>query len=103
MRLATELNVKVTINTYSKRDISWDDIGKAIADPNKGVFFHELYKNQWGHWDYCVSVCPINIYMANSLQSRVIGYPRATIESWFKGITSDDSIYIVKKALKNDL
>ncbi|MBZ2167027.1 hypothetical protein [Methanobacterium spitsbergense] len=52
---------------------------------------------KWGHWDYCVSVCAKNIYMANSLQGKVIGYLKSVMESWFNGITSDDSIYIVSR------
>jgi len=97
MALADKYKVKIKIETYNKKDISWDDIGVAVARADKAVFYHELYKNKWGHWDYCVSVCPKNIYMANSLQGVVIGYPKATMESWFSGITSDDSVYIVSR------
>lgn len=88
---------EVTIETYPFKSIGWEKIGQAVANPNIAVFFHELYQNKWGHYDYCVSVCPKNIYMANSLQGKVIGYPRATMESWFKGIVSDNSVYLIKK------
>lgn len=97
MRLADKYKVKIKIETFSKKDISWEEIGIAVGRADKAVFFHELYKNKWGHWDYCVSVCPINIYMANSLQGKVIGYSKPTMESWFSGITSDDSVYIVSR------
>jgi hypothetical protein len=97
MALADKYKVKIKIETFSKKDISWDDIGVAIGRADKGVFFHELYKDTWGHWDYCVSVCNRNIYMANSLQGQVIGYLKATMESWFNGITSDNSVYIVSR------
>ncbi|MBZ2166278.1 hypothetical protein [Methanobacterium spitsbergense] len=95
-KLAAATKVKVQIVTYSKKDISWDEIAKAAGDPKIAVVFHELYKDTWGHWDYNVGVCPINIYMANSLQGKLIGYSRATMESWFNGITSDNSIYFIK-------
>jgi len=88
---------EVTIETYPFKSIGWEKIGQAVANPNIAVFFHELYQNKWGHYDYCVSVCPKNIYMANSLQGKVIGYPRVTMESWFNGIVSDNSIYLIKK------
>jgi peptidoglycan hydrolase-like protein with peptidoglycan-binding domain len=99
MRLAKQLNVKVKITTYDKSDISWDGIGKLVESATDAVFFHELYKahSGWGHWDYCVGVCPINVYMANSLQGAVVGYSKPTMESWFKGITSDNSVYVVTK------
>ncbi|UTB32704.1 MAG: peptidoglycan-binding protein [Methanobacterium sp. ERen5] len=95
--LAKKYNVRITIETHSKKDISWEEIGIAVGRADKAVFYHELYKNKWGHWDYCVSVCNKNIYMANSLQGTVIGYSKATMESWFGGITSDDSVYIVSR------
>ena len=101
MKLADKYNVKIKIETFSKKEISWEEIGIAVARADKAVFYHELYKDKWGHWDYCVSVCNKNIYMANSLQGQVIGYPKATMESWFSGITSDDSIYFVTENVKD--
>ncbi|MBZ2167026.1 peptidoglycan-binding domain-containing protein [Methanobacterium spitsbergense] len=38
MKLANKYNVKIKIETYSKKEISWDDIGIAVARTDKGVF-----------------------------------------------------------------
>lgn len=93
---AKKLGKQVKIETFTFKQMGWDKIGQAVANPNIGVFFHELYKNTDGHYDYPVSICPKNIYMANSLEGKVIGYPRATMEKWFQGISAN-SIWIVTK------
>lgn len=94
---AKKLGHEVTIEVNSLESLTWKGVGERVANPDIGVFFHENYKQTWGHYDYCVSVCPINIYMANSLEGKVIGYSRGTVESWFRDFAGGRNIYSVRK------
>jgi|GEM_PF-3174664 len=92
-------NLKMTWK--NKSELSWEEIQQAIN--NGALFFHLLYRNQWGHYEVAQnSKSPMSIL--NSLGSRCgngyCGYiesrSRATQQSYINGI-SQKSVCIISR------
>ena len=99
--------VKLSIKWVNFSDLGWDGLGKIIANPNKDVICHNLYRNQYGHYEVfsnintSTQICKI----INSLGSKCNngcyeGYLEnrkfSTHRSYMNGI-SQKSIGIVTK------
>lgn len=90
-------NVSIEFKNFSS--MTEKEIGKLIADPNVGIFVHDLYKLTWGHYEYLIGLClNSGVYtVANSLSGGYIEKrSRATMKSYINGI-SQPSIGIVRK------
>ena len=90
-------NVTIEFKNYSS--LTEKQIGELISDPDVGLFFHDLYKNQWGHYEYIIGLCPSSgVYtVANSLSGGYIEQRnRETMKSYINGI-SQPSVGIVRK------
>jgi len=90
-------SVSIEFKNYS--DLTEKQLGELIADPNVGVFIHDLYKLTWGHYEYLIGLCiSTGIYtVANSLSGGYIEKrSRAAMKSYISGI-SQPSVGIVRK------
>lgn len=93
-------NKNVKISWYGFSDLSWSKIKEMT---NKGgVFFHLLYRNQWGHYEPIKSVGD-SLSILNSLGDRC-NYPaycgyietrsKSTQQSYIKGISQKSVAYL---------
>lgn len=90
-------SISIEFKNYS--DVSEKQLGEMIADPNIGIFIHDLYKLTWGHYEYLIGLCTsTGVYtVANSLSGGYIEKrSRATLKSYINGI-SQPSVGIVRK------
>lgn len=103
--MAKAYNLKVTWYNFS--DIGWEKLGQYLERQDVAVFWHELYRNQWGHYSLCneIDVKTHTLKILNSLgtkrdNSRYNGYIEtrsfSTQENYWKGI-SQKSIAIVER------
>jgi hypothetical protein len=69
-----------------------------VANPDIGIFIHNLYKKKWGHYEYIIGLCTDThtINVANSLTGDIEHRPIKTMLEYMKGI-SQPSIGIVTK------
>ena len=84
----------------------WKKYGDLMTDDNKGVFHHELYRNQYGHYSVLkqVNINSMGLIVQNSLGSKCgsgyCGYMESrscsTQERYLRGI-SQKSICIITK------
>jgi hypothetical protein len=89
----------VSIEFVNYSSLTEKQIGELIANPDVGLFFHDLYKNQWGHYEYIIGLCPSTgtYTVANSLSGGYIEQRnRETMKSYINGI-SQPSVGIVRK------
>jgi len=97
--IAKQYGHSVSIEFKNYSSITEKELGELIADPNVGVFIHDLYKLTWGHYEYLIGLClSTGIYtVANSLSGGYIEQrSRATLKSYINGI-SQPSVGIVRK------
>jgi len=94
---------RVKIEFKYLKDTSWKEIGEQIANPDIGIFIHNLYKNRWGHYEYIIGVCldTNTIIVANSLEGTIETRPIHTMTEYIQGI-SQPSIGIVTKKKRQD-
>ena len=104
------INLKVEWKNFSDLGSSskerWRKYGDLMTDDNKGVFHHELYRNQYGHYSVLkqVNINSMSLIVQNSLGSRCgsgyCGYMENrstnTQERYLRGI-SQKSICIITK------
>jgi hypothetical protein len=98
-RIAQRYGHNVSIEFVNYSSLTEKQIGELIANPDVGLFFHDLYKNQWGHYEYIIGLCPnTGTYtVANSLSGGYIEQrSQATMQSYINGI-SQPSVGIVRK------
>lgn len=97
--IAKQYGHNVTIEFKNYSDMTEKQIGELIADPNVGIFIHDLYKLTWGHYEYLIGLClSSGVYtVANSLSGGYIEQrSRTTMQSYINGI-SQPSVGIVRK------
>lgn len=97
--IAKQYGHTVSIEFVNYSSLTEKQIGELIANPDVGLFFHDLYKNKWGHYEYIIGLCPSSgVYtVANSLSGGYIEQrSRATMQSYINGI-SQPSVGIVRK------
>jgi hypothetical protein len=96
-------NVKFTWYYFS--EIGWDGIRSAVADSNKNVIIHDLYKNTWGHYEFILNVNTNDntIRLDNSLPAtsqpnggHVEDRSFDTMKSYMNGI-SGPSVLVVER------
>jgi len=85
-------------------DLGWGGIKKIIESDNKDCVVHNLYRNQWGHYETVNGVSDSNIKVQNSLGSYCgpcyCGYVEnrapSTFRSYIGGI-SQKSIMVIER------
>lgn len=95
-------NISIEWKNFS--DLGWDGLKKILDSNDTTMFWHELYRNQWGHYSLADKIYSDILNVLNSLGSRC-NYPaycgyqelrsKSTQESYWKGI-SQKSIAILK-------
>lgn len=102
--LNKKYNTNITIEWKNFSDLGWTELQKLIDDPNTSVFWHELYRNKWGHYSFANHVTG-SLNVLNSLGSKCrspayCGYQerrsQSTQRSYWRGI-SQKSICILKR------
>lgn len=95
---ATKHHHQVKVEFKNFKTLDWTRIGEMVANPNIGIFIHNLYKNRWGHYEYIISICnnKKTIIIANSLTGTIETRPQKTMEQYIQGI-KQPSIGIVTK------
>lgn len=97
--IAKQYGHSVSIEFVNYSSMTEKQIGELIADPNVGIFIHDLYKLTWGHYEYLIGLClSTGVYtIANSLSGGYIEQrSRDTLKSYINGI-SQPSLGIVRK------
>ena len=95
-------NISIEWKNFS--DLGWDGLKKILDSNDTTIFWHELYRNQWGHYSLADKIYSDILNVLNSLGSRC-NYPsycgyqelrsKSTQESYWNGI-SQKSIAILK-------
>lgn len=96
-------NLKVEWKNFS--DLGWKGLKKIIDSSNQDCVIHNLYRNQWGHYEVINSISDSNIKVQNSLGSKCTsscycGYVEnrapGTYRSYISGI-SQKSVMIITR------
>lgn len=96
-------NLSVTWKNLS--DIGWSGVKKILESPDQDIIFHNLYRDQWGHYEVSNSISGSTVNVQNSLGSMCTsscycGYQeyRSTSEfqRYMSGI-SQKSLMIIKR------
>ena len=71
-RFNSEHHYNLTINWFNFHDVSVKQIGQWMANPRTAIFFHLLYRDQWGHYElpYNITSGASTLVIANSLGDR---------------------------------
>ena len=94
---------KLTVKWYNFSDLGWDGIRKIINSSNKDCIVHNLYRNQWGHYEVINKVYDDYCDVQNSLGDycdypSYYGYVEerylSTFRSYISGI-SQKSIMVI--------
>ena len=94
---------KLTVKWYNFSDLGWDGIRKIINSNNKDCIVHNLYRNQWGHYEVINKVYDDYCDVQNSLGDycdypSYYGYVEerylSTFRSYISGI-SQKSIMVI--------
>lgn len=102
--LNKKYNTNITMEWKNFSDLGWTELQKLIDDPNTSVFWHELYRNKWGHYSFANHVTG-SLNVLNSLGSKCMspaycGYQerrsQSTQRSYWRGI-SQKSICILRR------
>ncbi len=105
-KAAKELGVKFKAAWYNFSQLGWSGIKKIVKSSNQDCLIHNLYRNQWGHYEVINSVSDSNIKVQNSLGSKCTntcycGYVEdrtpSTFRSYINGI-SQKSVLVVTLA-----
>lgn len=95
-------NISMEWKNFS--DLGWNGLNSLINGPDTVVFWHELYRNKWGHYSFANHVIG-SLNVLNSLGSRCrspayCGYQerrsQSTQRSYWRGI-SQKSICILRR------
>ena len=104
-KAAKELNVNFKLKWYDFSELGWNGINNILKSNDKDCIIHNLYLNQYGHYEVINSISGNNIKVQNSLGSYCsngcyCGYveDRTTTEfrSYINGI-SQKSILVIKR------
>ena len=60
-------NLKVQWKNLS--DLGWSGVKKILESSNQDIVFHNLYRNQWGHYEVANSISGSTVNTQNSLGS----------------------------------
>lgn len=102
-------NLKVEWKNFS--DLGWKGLEKLIKSDNKDFVIHNLYRNQWGHYEVVNNISGSNVKVQNSLGSSCsngcyCGYveDRSTSEfrSYISGISQKSVMVITREWLEYD-
>lgn len=68
-----ELGVKFEVTWYNFSSLGWDGLAKIIKSNNQDFVIHNLYRNQWGHYEVVNSISGSNVKVQNSLGNQGCG------------------------------
>lgn len=68
-KAAKELDVKFSLKWYNFSDLGWEGINKILKSSNQDCIIHNLYRNQWGHYEVINSINGNIVKVQNSLGS----------------------------------
>lgn len=98
-------NLKVSWKNLS--DIGWSGVKQILESSNQDIVFHNLYRNQWGHYEVANSISGSTVQVQNSLGSQgcggscYCGYVESrsigTFQSYINGI-SQKSLMIITRS-----
>ena len=90
-------NVTVEFKNFS--DLGWEKVGEMVQDPNIALFFHEMYRRKWGHYEYPYAVCMDSkiVKMANSLSGGYLENRAFSEQEAYMSLLNQPSIVIVRK------
>ena len=103
-KAAKELGVKLTCKWYSFSELGWSGIKKILASQNQDCVIHNLYRNQWGHYEV-VNAVDGNINVQNSLGNQscngcYCGYieyrTQSEFNSYISGISQKSVLVITR-------
>ena len=100
---ALKLNVNLSVKWYNFSELGWDGVAKILNSKNQDCIIHNLYRNQWGHYEVANEVNDSNINVQNSLGDKCndgcyCGYieyrTKAEFKSYISGI-SQKSVMVI--------
>lgn len=98
----------ISMEEKSFKDLGWTGVGKLLCQPNVDIIFHNLYRNQYGHYEVInmVDTDEHILYVQNSLGDRCssgcyYGYVEersfSEMESYMSGISQKSCLVFTKK------
>lgn len=64
---------KLSVSWKNLSDIGWNGVKKILESSNKDIVFHNLYRDQWGHYEVANSISGSTVKVQNSLGSQGCG------------------------------
>lgn len=104
-KAAKELGVKFSVKWYNFSELGWNGIKKILDSKNQDCIIHNLYRNQWGHYEVINAVNDNNINVQNSLGSYCsngcfCGYieyrTKSEFRSYISGISQKSVLVITR-------
>lgn len=60
---------KLTVQWKNLSDVGWSGVKKILESSNQDIVFHNLYRDQWGHYEVANSISGSTVNVQNSLGS----------------------------------
>ena len=102
--LNKKYNTNISMEWKNFSDIGWEELNKLLTSNNTTIFWHELYRNKWGHYSFANKIST-NLNILNSLGNKCnspayCGYQETrsknTQKNYWSGITQK-SICVLRR------